>query len=51
MVSAGARAQLPVLLSIVFNSVHFIHLPLDGIVHTENFHSVLIFLALTETKF
>lgn len=51
VVSVGPRAQPAVVLSILFNSVHFIHLPLDGTVRAENFQSFLMFLALIKTKF
>lgn len=37
VVSAGARAQTAVVLSTLFNSDHFVHLPLDGNVHAKNF--------------
>lgn len=37
VVSVGPRAQPAVVWSILFNSVHFIHLPLDGTVRAENF--------------
>lgn len=49
MVSVGPRAQPAGALSILFNSVNFIHVPLEGAVHAENFKSLLMFLALIET--